>query len=576
MGPGLRRDGEKEANEPPSATVIAAGGRRLIAAVNPAAVAKGIAPDMPLADALSFLPGLATRPAELAEDAAALRRLAEWCGRYSPWTAPDGADGVKIEVTGSAHLWGGEAELAADLSRRLARQQIVHRLAIADTLGAAWAVSRYAASEGAPAIVAPAIVTPGELRAAIAALPVAALRLDAALVHSLHRVGLRRAGDVMAMPRDALARRFGEAVTRRLDQALGDLPEPLSPLGEVPSRRVRLSFAEPIADPADLARAAERLTQDLAARLAREGMGARRLVLGFHRVDGRVEQIRIGTSRPSRDPVHLAKLLIAKLDTVDPGLGIEDAILAVFAVEALAPEQLAAPLPVQANPHPNPPPPAGEGDSPCQRTCAPSTAGGGGLGWGSHLAPLFDRLGARLGLGAIAHLEPRESHVPERASVAVPIAESNGLKNPPRPPLGGEGRVRGARAAPTPHPPAADAMGPSLSRTAGEGPTKPPRPVRLFAPPEPIDAVLWMVPDDPPSRFTWRRRTHRVAQVDGPERIAEEWWRPDGRLTGGDGAPDAIRDYYRVEDETGRRFWLFRAGLPGDPPPRWFIHGVFA
>jgi protein ImuB len=107
-------------------------------------------------------------------------------------------------------------------------------------------------------------------------------------------------------------------------------------------------------------------------------------------------------------------------------------------------------------------------------------------------------------------------------------------------------------------------------------PAKPPRPVRLFAPPEPIEAVLWMVPDDPPSRFSWRRRTHHVSQVDGPERIAEEWWRPDGRLTGGDGAPDAIRDYYRVEDETGRRFWLFRAGLPGDPPPRWFIHGVFA
>ncbi len=181
---GARSD-KGDAPEPPFATVIAAGGRRLVAAVNPAAAAKGIAPGMPLADALSFLPGLVTRPAEPAEDAAALRRLAEWCGRYSPWTAPDGADGVKIEVTGSAHLWGGEAELAADLSRRLARQQIAHRLAIADTLGAAWAVSRYAASDGAPAIVAPAIVTPGEMRAAIAALPIAALRLDPALVQSL-------------------------------------------------------------------------------------------------------------------------------------------------------------------------------------------------------------------------------------------------------------------------------------------------------------------------------------------------------------------------------------------------------
>ena len=176
-------------------------------------------------------------------------------------------------MTGSAHLWGGEAALAADLSARLARQGITHRLAIADTLGAAWAQARFAAGEGAPGIIAP-----GNTHDALAPLPIAALRLDATIVQGLHHVGLRRIGEVMAMPRDALAWRFGEAVTRRLDQALGDLPEPLSPLGEVPTRRVRLSFAEPIADPADLARAIERLTQDLVIRLAREGMGAQHLV----------------------------------------------------------------------------------------------------------------------------------------------------------------------------------------------------------------------------------------------------------------------------------------------------------
>jgi protein ImuB len=524
------RSADGQSAEPPFATVIATNGRQMLAVVNPAAAAKGVAAGMPLADALSFLPGLLTRPAEFAEDQTALRRLAEWCTRYSPWTAPDGTDGVKIEITGSAHLWGGEAELAADLSGRLARQNIAHRLAIADTLGAAWAAARFAVEVTAgdaahcrfPAETAettgPAknlIVAPGETRAALAPLPAAALRLDPALVEGLHRVGLRRVGEMMAMPRDALARRFGDAVARRLDQALGDLPEPLSPLGEVPSRRVRLSFAEPIADPADLARAAERLTGDLVARLAREGMGVRRLGLGFHRVDGRVERIAIGTARPSRDPVHLARLLIGKLDTVDPGLGVEDTILAAFAVEKLAPEQIDM---------------AGGGD----------TTG--------DTAPLFDRIGARLGLDALARLVPRESHIPERASVAVPIeivATREGAR-----------RRRGEGAGTTP----------ALQ--------KPPRPVRLFAPPEPIDAVMWILPDDPPSRFTWRRRAYRVAQADGPERIAEEWWRPDGRLTDGD--RDAIRDYYRVEDETGRRFWLFRAGLPGDRPPGWFIHGVFA
>ena len=182
----------------PFATVIETGGRRLLAAVNPLAASAGLAPGMPLADALSFLPGLVTAPTEPAADAAALTRLAEWCGRYSPWTAPDGADGVKIEITGSAHLWGGEAALAADLARRLARQGIGHCLAIADTLGAAWAIARFAADEAAESeiccrsavLAANFIIASGETRTALAPLPVAALRLDPAFVEGLHRVGL--------------------------------------------------------------------------------------------------------------------------------------------------------------------------------------------------------------------------------------------------------------------------------------------------------------------------------------------------------------------------------------------------
>ena len=486
------------AEDAPFATVIEAAGRRLLAAFNPAASAAGLAPGMPLADALSFLPGLATAAAEPAEDMAALRRLAEWCGRYSPWTAPDGADGVRVEITGSAHLWSGEPALAADLMSRLDRQGIASRIAVADTLGAAWALARFAQT-GERIVILP----PGDGRTGLTPLPVEALRLDPATAQGLRRVGLKRVGDLYAMPRAALARRFGEAVARRLDQALDDLPEPLSPLGEAPVRRVRLSFAEPIADPADLALAAERLAEDLVLRLAREGVGARRLDLAFHRIDGRVERIVLGTARPSRDPRHLAALFKERLDTVDPGLGIEDMILAAFAVEPLPPEQIGF---------------AG----------SPDTGAMAGTGL------LLDRLGNRLGLAALYRLEPRESHIPERASVRMPLGAG-------------------------PCPPAAWVSG------------KPPRPIRLFEPPEPVDA-FWLLPDDPPFRFTWRRRPHRVTRADGPERIAEEWWRSEGS-----GAVDAIRDYYRVEDEEGRRFWLFRAGLSdGDHSPRWFIHGIFA
>jgi protein ImuB len=520
-----RKNSGAPAEEVPFVTVADTAGRRLLAAVNPAAAAAGLAPGMPLADALSFLPGLATAAAEPAEDAAALRRLAEWCSRYSPWTAPDGTDGVRIEITGSAHLWGGERALAADLTARLDRRHIATRIAIADTLGAAWATARFAAGKS------PVILPPGDCRNALAPLPVEALRLDPATTQGLRRVGLKRVGDLSAMPRDALTSRFGEMVARRLDQTQGDSPEPLSPLGEAPTRRVRLSFTEPIADPADLLRATERLVEDLVPRLARERIGARRLDLAFHRVDGRVERIRLGTARPSREPRHLVALFKERLDTVDPGLGIEDVILAAFAVEPLHPEQIECP-------HPNPPPHAGEG-----RVGAGERTGG--------IAPLLDRLCNRLGLAAVSRLEPRESYIPERASVRVSPSPTQpcGL-GPPSPAM--RERV------------------PSAARRVRDF-DKPPRPIRLFEPPEPVEA-FWLLPDDPPFRFTWRRRRHRVTRADGPERIADEWWRPEGS-----GAGNAVRDYYRVEDEEGRRFWLFRAGFHGaDRPPCWFVHGVFS
>jgi protein ImuB len=592
-----RKESAVPAETAPFATVLDAAGRRLLAAVNPAAAAAGLAPGMPLADALSFVPGLATAVAEPAKDAAALRRLAEWCGRYSPWTAPDGADGVKIEITGCAHLWGGEEGLAADLTVRLARQGIAGRLAVADTLGAAWAYARFA--ETGRDVV---ILASSETDAALAPLPVEALRLDPATAQGLRRVGLKRIGDLYAMPRAALARRFGETVARRLDQALDKLPEPLSPLGETPARRVRLSFAEPIADPADLALAAERLTLDLVTRLAREGTGARRLMLAFHRVDGRVERIVLGTARPSRDPHHLAALFKERLDTIDPGLGVEDMILAAFAVDRLAPEQIDLP---RLNPgqtaenytrtYPSLviPAKAGNQEQPAPRSEAPCPSQGQALDprfrgddekkqWGAteviegSVAALLDRLGNRLGLAAVARLEARESHIPERASIAISMAHPS-APFPSLPRMRGRARVGAGSVAVKP-------SGAELKPPRPIWLFDPPRPIRLFDPPQPVEAS-WLLPDDPPFRFTWRRQAHRVRCADGPERVAVEWWRPETpaavsaiSLPGTQSAgADAIRDYYRVEDEAGRRFWLFRTGLPGGGDPlRWYIHGVFA
>jgi protein ImuB len=175
----------------------------------------------------------------------------------------------------------------------------------------------------------------------------------------------------------------------------------------------------------------------------------------------------------------------------------------------------------------------------------------------SGIAPLLDRLGNRLGLAAMSRLEPRESHIPERASVRVPVGKTLASSVAPA--------KAGAQGQPAPWPGSLD------PRFRGDDETRPPRPIRLFEPPEPVEA-FWLLPDDPPFRFAWRRRRHRVTRADGPERIADEWWRPKGS-----GAANAIRDYYRVEDEEGRRFWLFRAGFHDkDQSPRWFVHGVFS
>ena len=438
-----------------------------------------------------------------AGDAAALRRLAEWCGRYSPWTSPDGGDGILLDITGCAHLRGGEAALVDDLLARLASRGSPAAPPSPIPSGAAWAVARYGSR-------AADVIAPGAARAALRLLPVAALRLPLEAAAGLDRLGLKRIGDLYRMPRAALAQRFGDIVARRLDQALGQAGEPLSPLPPVLARRARLAFAEPIATPEDLARALRRLVADLCRGLAAEGAGARRLELACYRVDGAVERAAIGTARPSRDPRHLARLLEEKLCGIDPGLGIEDMVLDAAIAEPLAAAQIALPRQRESG-----------GDE--SGSCRPRRP---------------------------ARQPPRPR--PSRALRAA------------REPSAGA-RRRGA---------AGDRRQffDGFGKAASRWPAGPARPVRLLAPPEPVEAMA-PVPDDPPIMFRWRRLLHRVRRADGPERIAGEWWRDFGR----DQARLDIRDYYRVEDEAGRRFWLFRAGLyHPDRAARWFVHGVFA
>ncbi len=469
-------------------------GRRLtVVAANRAAHVLGLRPGMPLAHAQAMVPGLEVAVADPEGDADALADVAAWCLRYSPLTAPDPPDGIWLDVTGCAHLHGGEEAMLKDLLGRLGRSGVTASAAVADTPGAAWAVARHARD---PVTVVP----PGGQADAIALLPVAALRLPGETVAGLRRLGLDLIGQLVSTPRGPLARRFGAEALRRLDQALGSAPEPITPV--VPPEAVQhtLAFREPLLTAEALRLAIGGLAEAVCAGLERAGLGARRLDLLFERVDDATKVLRAGTARPTRDPRHLARLLGERLEEVDPGFGVAAMRLVVALAEPLAPAQAAVPL-------------------------------AGGAGAEVDLAPLVDRLAARFGAARVFHVLPVESDVPERSARRAP-------------PLADPGHA--------------------------VWPSGLPRPVRLLAPPQPVE-VLSVLPDQPPAAFSWRRVRHRVRRADGPERIAGEWWRRDGERR-------AVRDYWAVEDEAGQRFWLFRRGDGADPATgdlTWFLHGIF-
>jgi protein ImuB len=447
--------------------------------------------------------------------------------------AVDSADGLFLEIAGCGHLFGGEPALVQNLLDHMARFGFAARASVASTPGAAWALARFGAAS--PAVIEADI----PLGAALGGLPIAALRLSAAHVAELRRLGLKTIAQLDALPRAALTTRFGAGVARRLDQAFGRDFEPLAPGLPADPDRLRMAFAEPVRDREAIAAVLEDLLAKLCARLVEKGRGARRLDFTLYRTDGSTAVASVGTSRPAAEPRHLARLFAEKLDRLDPGFGADVIALAAPLSEPFAPAQTTH-----------------------LKGAADATAMSGTL------APLVDRLDNRLGSGAVARFSPVDSHVPERAVARrAPFSPSSS----PTTPSADKAAARAPHAR-------------TGARTPPPWPARGPRPLRLFDPPEPVDAVA-PVPDDPPVMFRWRRVIHRVARADGPERIAPEWWRalkapkpdqsPDQASDRGEDAA-TTRDYYRVEDTEGRRFWLYRHGLfrPG-VAPAWFVHGLF-
>ena len=490
----------------PLALVAKSGAALRLTAVDAAAEALGAHPGLSLADVRARAPDVRVMPADPAADAACLEGLAEACRRYSPALAVDPPDGIVLDMTGGAHLFGGDAALMADLRRRVTAAGFSLRIAIADTPGLAWAFAR-----SSPEDVS---IPLGEGAAQLADLSVAALRPPPDQVRFLQRLGLRRIGQIVDAPRSALARRLGTAFLDRLDEALGRRASPLAPKLEVLPHRAERRLLEPIAAEALVQRVILDLATDLAPRLEGEGKGARRFRLELFRLDGAIKWLEVGASRPLRDPAAVADLFRARLDGLNDGLeaeyGFDQLRLTALVLEPLIP--LTADFVTGL---------AGR-DAPADG-----------------FAALSDRLSARFGGEAVRRFVLRATYRrPEEAAITEALV----------------------RRASTP------SKGTSTPPTQVEG--APLRPLRLFAPPQPIE-VLADIPEGPPARFRWRRLARRIVCAEGPERIAPEWWRTD--------ADDTVRDYYRLEDENGCRYWVFRQGLYSDAsPPRWYLQGLFA
>jgi protein ImuB len=471
---------------------------RRLTAVNDAAAKAGLHPFQTVADALALEPDLITEDADPDADLAALEALGDWCVRFSPAVAVQAPDGLMLDIEGGEGLWGGEQAMLDDLVTRFRGAGIPACAAIADTVGAAWALARFGKGRR--------VVPSGAQRAWLEPLPIESLRLSENDAETLVTLGVSSVGGLLKLPRAELARRFGPGVRLRLDQALGDAEEALTYRRAPPPFFERLAFFEPISAPDDLLRVATDITAAMSRRLAGALSGARRFELGFHRVDGRVESVGVGTAIAGRDAKRIAKLFAPKLETVDPGFGVEAVTLAASQVERIADAQ------------------GRLADGVHENACSFESGGEDGV------EALVDRLANRLGEAEVWRPAARETWIPERAvERAAPLAASDKA-----------------------------------------WPADRPRPVRLFHRPEPIEAIA-ETPDNPPVSFRWRGRTHRVRKAEGPERLAQEWWRAQ------DYGPDKVRDYYRVEDAEGRRFWIFRAGLyASDATPRWWLHGLFA
>jgi len=494
----LRRAHGGLAPEVPLAFTGKVKGALRLTAVDQAARSLGLEPGMALADARARVPMLEAVEEDQAADRAWLERLANGCVRYTPMVALDPPHGLILDVTGCAHLFGGERGLAADIEARMVKLSTTVRLALAGTPRAAHALARY---QALPA---------KDEAAAIRRLPVAALELEPEATQGLLRAGLKTIGELAKRSLATIAARFGAEAATALRELLGEATRPIEPHVLIAPIIAERRFADPVARTEHALRVLGELAAEAAWQLEQRQEGGRRFEAAFFRSDGLVRPLGIETSQPTRDRALIIRLMSERIeglnDPIDPGFGFDLIRLSVPVTEPLAVTQLRLE---------------------------------GGAAKEAEVAALIDRLSNRLGRNRVQRLVAQDTHIPEQMQLALPAVEAKARTHWPKP-------------------------------QPGEPPL---RPLHLFDPPQPIQ-VMALVPDGPPKHFRWRRKLHLIKRFEGPERIASEWWkRKDGAVE----RSALTRDYYRVEDARGRRFWVFRHGLFEErPDPKWYLHGLFA
>jgi protein ImuB len=503
----LSRNNGVLVRDQPSIVVAKQSNALQISALDDTAARLGLEAGLPLANARAVCPDIQVFDADEAADAQALNAIADWCDRFTPLVALDCPHGLFLDVTGCAHLFGGEAALMEMLCAALARQGFAVSAAIAGTSVCARTMNRYVHGR---------IIPGGEEADSVKPLPVSALGADDAITRGLRRAGLKTIGDVAARGRHEITARFGADFTTLLQQALGQGDAPISPRKPLPDYIVEKRFAEPVSTDGVIAATLSRLACTLVAAMEKQGKGARRLEASFFRTDGAVRAIAVDTGQPVTRPAMIDRLFRERLDALsdplDPGFGFDLVRLSASRSEIVVQQQ----RDLDANVHDN-----------------------------DELAALIDRIAARIGGRRIVVHLPQDTHIPERAEWAAPAQQ----------------QLAAAAVAAWPAP------------IEGEPPL---RPLRLFEKPELIEVLFAEVPDKPPRHFKWRRASHTIVRAEGPERVAMEWWRSQQAMP--------TRDYFRVEDEAGLRFWLYRDGLYGEivqedgkaVPPDWFVHGLFA